>query len=263
MRSRLYPFAALLLLLLSSPGVLAAGARIAIVIDDLGNLHAEGLRTLELPGPVSFAILPFTPHSRTIARIAHNLGRDVLVHMPMQSQSNKALGPGGLHIEMDRYEFTQQVRRALRAVPHARGLSNHMGSLLTEQPRAMTWLMQTLKQEPQLFFFDSRTTKLTQAALIADANNLPNTSRDVFLDNVLDEAAIEKQFDLLLEKARLNGSAVAIGHPAPQTLKVLERRIPKLKSQGIRLVSLSTLIELRQRPGATPPAQVMVYNTTR
>ncbi len=261
MRPRLLPLAALLLLLLSSPGVRAAGARVAIVMDDLGYRYAEGLRTLELPGPVSFAVLPFTPYSRTVARIAHSLGRDVLVHMPMQAQSNKTLGPGGLLVNMDQREFTQQVRAALRAVPNARGLSNHMGSLLTAQPQAMNWLMQALKQEPQLFFFDSRTTALTQGTRAADANNLPNTSRDVFLDNILDEAAIDKQFDLLLKKARLNGTAVAIGHPNPETLKVLENRLPELKSQGVHLVSLSELIQQRQRPAAQ--AQVVVFNNSR
>ncbi len=261
MGSRLSPLAALILLLLSSPGVSAAGARVAIVMDDLGYRYAEGLRTLELPGAVSFAVLPFTPYGRTVARIAHSLGRNVLVHMPMQAENNQDPGPGGLLVKMDQREITQQVRAALQAVPYARGLSNHMGSLLTAQPQAMGWLMQALKQEQQLFFFDSRTTALTQATQAADANNLPNTSRDVFLDNVLDEAAIDKQFDLLLEKARQNGSAVAIGHPNPQTLKVLENRLPELKSQGVHLVSLSDLIELRQRPEALAQAPRMRFNT--
>lgn len=260
MTPRLLPYAALCLLLLSSSGASAAGASVAIVMDDLGYRYAEGLRALELPGPVSFAILPFTPNSQTVARIANNLGREVLVHMPMQAENNKALGPGGLFVKMDQREFTQQVRAALRAVPNARGLSNHMGSLLTAQPQAMNWLMQTLKQEQQLYFFDSRTTALTQATRAADANNLPNTSRDVFLDNDLDEASIDKQFDLLLKKARLNGSAVAIGHPNPQTLKVLENRLPELQSQGVHLVSLSELIQQRQRTAATGQAQIMVFN---
>ncbi len=218
---------------------------VAIVIDDLGNLYAESMRVLELPGPVSVAILPYTPHSKAIARIAHNLGRDVLVHMPMQAHSNKSLGPGGLVASMERNELAEKVRSALRAVPHAQGLSNHMGSFLTEQAQSMAWLMHTLKQERK-HFFDSRTTALTQAAHSAQAINLPHTSRDVFLDNVLSEKAIQQQFDLLLEKAHQNGTAVAIGHPYPLTLKVLEARLPGLKKRGVRLVNLSQVIRLQQ-----------------
>jgi polysaccharide deacetylase 2 family uncharacterized protein YibQ len=220
--------------------------QVAIVIDDLGNLYAESMRVLELPGPVSVAILPYTPHSKTIARIAHNLGRDVLVHMPMQAHSNKSLGPGGLLASMDQQELSEKVRAALHAVPHAQGLNNHMGSLLTEQPKSMTWLMHTLKQEHK-HFLDSRTTALTQAAHSAQAINLPHTSRDVFLDNVLSEKAIGQQFDLLIEKAHQNGTAVAIGHPNPLTLKVLEARLPGLKKRGVRLVNLSQVIRLQQQ----------------
>ena len=224
--------------------------QVAIVIDDLGNLYEESIRVLELPGPVSVAILPYTPHSKAIARIAHNLGRDVLVHMPMQAHSNKSLGPGGLLASMHRDELAEKVRAALAAVPHAQGLSNHMGSLLTEQPTPMAWLMRTLKQE-QKHFFDSRTTALTQAAYSAQAINLPHTSRDVFLDNVLTEKAIEQQFDLLIEKAHQNGTAVAIGHPNPLTLKILEARLPGLKRQGVRLVNLSQVIRLQKGQNTT------------
>jgi polysaccharide deacetylase 2 family uncharacterized protein YibQ len=235
--------------------------QIAIVIDDLGNLYAESMRVLELPGPVSVAILPHTPHSKTIARIAHNLGRDVLVHMPMQAHSNKSLGPGGLLASMDRQELTDKVRAALRAVPHAQGLSNHMGSFLTEQPKSMAWLMHTLKQE-QKHFFDSRTTALTQAAHSAQAINLPHTSRDVFLDNVLSEKVIGQQFDLLIEKAHQNGTAVAIGHPNPLTLKILEARLPRLKKHGVRLVNLSQVIRLQQQHhSSTAKSEELVIGT--
>ncbi len=256
-RRPLYPLLLLFSLLLPGHGVRAGEAFIAIVIDDLGNHYSEGMRALELPGSVSFAILPHTPYSNSIARIAHILGRDVLVHMPMQAHSNRPLGPGGLNTAMSRGEFSRQVRAALRAVPHARGLSNHMGSLLTEQRQPMAWLMQILKQEQKLFFLDSRTSAFTQAARAANENKLPNTSRDVFLDNVLNVKNINLQFDHLIQAARQNGTAVAIGHPYPQTLEVLETRLPELKSKGIRLISLSRLIEVRRRPAGKGDEQVM------
>ncbi len=250
-----YSLATLLLLTIAAAQARNGDVHIAIVIDDLGNLHAEGLRTLELPGQISFAILPFTPYSTAFARLANSLGKDVLVHLPMQAHTNKSLGPGALRTAMDRHEIQRRVRAALHALPQARGLSNHMGSLLTEQVQPMAWLMQTLKQEKKLFFLDSRTTALTKAATEAKVYGLANTSRDVFLDNELDESVINQQFDLLLAKARLNGTAVAIGHPNPQTLNVLEARLPQLKAQGIVLVSLSKIIQIRhsQRLAITKP----------
>ena len=64
------------------------------------------------------------------------------------------------------------------------GVNNHMGSLLTRHPGHMLWLMRTLQQhgENPLFFVDSRTTVATVARRLAVENGVPNTDRNVFLD---------------------------------------------------------------------------------
>ena len=49
--------------------------------------------------------------------------------------------------------------------------------------------------------------------------------------------------------ARKRGSAVAIGHPYPATLELLERELPKLADEGFMLVPLSELFE-------PPPAAI-------
>jgi polysaccharide deacetylase 2 family uncharacterized protein YibQ len=71
--------------------------------------------------------------------------------------------------------------------------------------------------------------------------------RNVFLDNDISVAAINHQFMRLLAIARLQGSAVAIGHPYPETLTYLENMLPALPLLGIRLLPASELIELKTR----------------
>ena len=41
--------------------------------------------------------------------------------------------------------------------------------------------------------------------------------------------------------------AVAIGHPYPATIELLERELPKLKSDGIELVSIRDLLMIAAR----------------
>ena len=133
----------------------------------------------------------------------------------------------------------------LQTVPHAVGVSNHMGSLLTQQREPMRLLMKAIADRGDLFFVDSRTTADSAAGNIAQELSLPHLVRNIFLDNVREVEAINRQFDKLVAIARDHGSALAIGHPYPETLEVLEHRLPDLASSGIELVPLSKLLELQ------------------
>ncbi|MDE2235320.1 MAG: divergent polysaccharide deacetylase family protein, partial [Gammaproteobacteria bacterium] len=55
------------------------------------------------------------------------------------------------------------------------------------------------------------------------------------------------QFKRLLEIARKNGFALAIGHPHPATLGVLARELASLENQGIKLVPVARIVEMQQK----------------
>jgi polysaccharide deacetylase 2 family uncharacterized protein YibQ len=217
---------------------------IAIIIDDLGNADQRDKHAVLIPGALSFAILPHTPHAVELANLAYALHKDVLLHLPMQSTHPENLGSGGLTMDMNARQVRQSFRDSLASVPHAIGINNHMGSLLTQHPGYMQWLMQDISAAGDLFFIDSLTASKSVASKIATENWVPNMKRDVFLDSTRSLAAIEHQFHHLLRIARKNGIALAIGHPYPETLKVLQDELPHLSKQGVRLVPISKLLKL-------------------
>ncbi len=239
---------------------------IGILIDDLGDQLEAGREAVALPGPVAYAELPGTPHAETLARLAHASDKEVLLHLPMDAASGKALGPGAVTLEMGEAEFTRAVERDLESVPHSGGVNNHMGSLLTRHPGHMRWLMEILRARPGLYFVDSRTTDKTVAQQLADELGIPNTRRDVFLDDDPDPQAIEHQFDRLLQLARRQGTAIAIGHPHADTLRVLRRSLAAVAKTGeIDLLPLARIIAIQRandtarqaswaEPGAGPRA---------
>jgi polysaccharide deacetylase 2 family uncharacterized protein YibQ len=55
--------------------------------------------------------------------------------------------------------------------------------------------------------------------------------------------AISRQFDRLLSLAKREGYAIGIGHPYPETLRLLQARLPELEAMGVELVSASALID--------------------
>lgn len=229
--------------------------RISIIIDDLGDQFARDWRAVRLPGAVTLAFLPYSPHSRELAGRAHRLGKDVMLHLPMESIERHALGPGAITLDMSESEVMRAVAGALASVPHAAGINNHMGSLLTRNPEHMLWLMGELKRRGNLFFIDSRTTSRTVALRLAQENQVPALGRDVFLDDDPSPAAVKHEFQRLIKLARQRGYAIAIGHPHPSTLNLLERELPLLESQGIQLIPISALI---LAPNASTPIEAAV-----
>jgi polysaccharide deacetylase 2 family uncharacterized protein YibQ len=242
----------LLLLLVLAFAVPVAGAgdakrvAIAIIIDDLGNSLPLGRQAVELPGALTYSILPLRPHSTAIAQLAHRRGKEVMLHLPMQAVRKRMLGPGGLRDDMDRAGIAMALRTSLADVPHVAGVNNHMGSLLTQRARAMQWLMEALHCTGGLYFVDSRTDVRTVARQWARKVGLPNAQRDVFLDNEINADYVAAQLDKLIRRARQRGSAIGIGHPHPQTLAVLADRLPRLEAEGVDLVSVSELVEQRR-----------------
>ncbi|MDU8600314.1 divergent polysaccharide deacetylase family protein [Pseudomonas syringae] len=257
-------FLALLLLTLSITGAAHAApaessgkppkAYLSLIIDDLGQNPQRDSRTLALPGPVTLAIMPDTPHATEFARQAHRAGKTVMLHMPM----DPATGPYAWHPELPLPELESRLNAALLKVPYAAGINNHMGSRMTAEPVAMTWLMAEL-QRRHLFFVDSRTSVKTVAAAEAQRIGLASVSRDVFLDDERTAEAITRQLQTAIKIARKYGSAVVIGHPYPVTLDVLERELPNLKAQGVEWIDLRSMIGERGNQASAAHGKNGIY----
>ena len=221
----------------------ATKPRIAIIIDDLGYALDAGQRAIELPGPVAYAVLPGTPRGRQLAIAAHDSGKEVLLHLPLQAAGNDSPAePGSITMDMSRESVHLAFAAALDSVPFAIGVNGHRGSLLTRHPGHMRWLMEELNARGELFFIDSYTTPASVALQLASEMNVAAIKRDVFLDNENSASAISHEFERLKLLARQRGVAVAIGHPYPATLEMLERELPKLRSDGFELIAISTLL---------------------
>lgn len=215
---------------------------ISIIIDDLGNLINRDSRALQLPGNITYSFLPHTPYARELAIQAHKLNKEVMLHQPMEALKNDKLGPGGLTLDMSRRQFIAQLQSNLESVPYVVGINNHMGSLLTQHPGQMRWLMQELGKHNDLYFVDSYTTKTSLGQKIARENWIPTLRRDVFLDSDRDPGKIRKHFQRLIKKAQKTGFALGIGHPYPETMSILEEELPKLTRKGIKLLPVSELL---------------------
>ncbi len=223
----------------SSLSVSAKSSRVAIVIDDIGYRYTDK-QALTLPGAITYSILPHTPYGKKLAVKAHANNQDILLHIPMESESGKRLGPGALTSKMNKQAIHASLESSLTEIPFAVGINNHMGSHLTKLQEPMTWTMNFLKSH-QLFFLDSKTSPKSKANAIAKRLGVPVRNRHIFLDNELTDKYITQQFNQLIAQAKKNKIAIAIAHPHPKTIAALQRLIPTLRENNIDLVPLSSL----------------------
>ena len=230
-----------------APSPTTRGPVIAVVIDDLGNSLEEGRRVVALPGPVACSILPHTEHGPRIAQLANAKGKQVLLHLPMQSVEDMPLGAGGITLDMTEGEIRSTVTDDLASLPHLAGMNNHEGSLITQHPGDMAWILQALHAAGPYFYIDSYTSTDSVGYQVAREQQVPAARRNVFLDDVNTEEAVRAQWRRLLKIAKRDGFALAIGHPRSATFTVLEAELPGLSAEGISLVAPSEIVKLQER----------------
>jgi hypothetical protein len=217
-------------------------ARLAIVIDDLGYNLSMPERLLALGAPLTFSIIPGEMHSLEVAQRARRAGRDYIVHIPMEPAGYPGddPGPNALLLGSDGESTRAQVSGQLDSLPGAVGANNHMGSAYTADAEKMGIVQEQIAARGMVFL-NSKTAPTHVPAEIAHARGYAYLERDVFLDNERSEAAIRNQLSAAVHQARAHGRAIAIGHPYPETYRVLRDRLPHLAQEGVILVPISQL----------------------
>ncbi len=218
----------------------ARGGDIVLIIDDLGFDGQPLDKLMALDPNLNCSILPNGTRASEFAERLHARGFEVLCHLPMQPIGREAPGRNAILTSMNNEEIARLTRENVEAIPYARGVNNHMGSLATSDRRVMTSVIGALP--PGMYFVDSRTAGGSIAAQVAREMNVRTATRNVFLDDVATEASVRKQLAALATAAETHGTAIGIGHPHPVTLRVLQEELPALRERGFRFVRASSVV---------------------
>ena len=219
---------------------------LAIIIDDFGYSGEGTKEMLDLDIPITAAIMPFSSTSEEDAAAVLAAGKEYIVHMPMESLTGKKswVGDKGVFLDMTEEEIKTVTEDALRVLPGAKGMNNHMGSAIMENGDKLTPVFEVLKDRG-LFFVDSMTTADSVAEKAAEDMGLRIYKRDVFLDSTDDIEKIKANLLRAGETAVKNGKAVAIGHVGPEggliTAEAIRETAPRLKEMGVEFIFASEL----------------------
>lgn len=209
-------------------------AQLIFVFDDGGqNLnHLE--KFMQLPFPITVAVLPQIAHSVEAAARVRKSGNEVILHQPMQAV-NKSInpGPGAITEDMSESEIISQLFININQISPIAGLNNHEGSLITADAEKMALVMQ-MASDNGIYFLDSRTNVETKVPYVASELGYSYYERNIFLDNEKTRENTLSEIKKGLALANKNGSVIMIGHiwSADYLPQLLLDIYPELKEKG-------------------------------
>ncbi|MDQ6974939.1 MAG: divergent polysaccharide deacetylase family protein [Mariprofundaceae bacterium] len=225
----------------ASSSINHADRGLALIMDDVGYGMQAVDTMLAYAIPLTFSILPDAPDAVASANKVYNAGHVVMLHMPMEPKdpdiADKMMTKTGLTSEMNEAQMKAMIKKTLARIPHVTGISNHMGSMLTEQADAMRWLMK-INREYGLFFIDSLTTSNSVARVQAAKAGVPWASRRFFLDNDPSPEALGRMWKTILKRAAKKGGCIVIFHPHKSSMAFLKEHIHEADGLLVPLASL-------------------------
>ncbi len=216
--------------------------RIVIVIDDWGYSLNNLMLVEQIKQPLTCAILPGLKNSNLVMQKLNNLGFEIILHLPMEPKEKWNLEKNTISLSMDAQAIERIFAKDLLSVTFAKGISNHMGSRLTENIKSSTLVMREAKKR-KLYFFDSFVTNQSVCPALAKKIKIRFAKRDVFLDNQNDFEYIKSQLMKLKGLAKRQGTAIGIGHDRKNTLLVLKKMLPEIEREGYKFIFLSQAVK--------------------
>lgn len=221
---------------------------LALVIDDMGYKKSIGSQLLDLDMPISFAFLPFGPHTDILVKKARQKNKDILLHMPMEAMDSKwDPGPGALFTSMTRQEIKKRTEEALQSMHPVIGVNNHMGSRFTANRAGMEPCLAFI-EEKNLFFLDSLTSSQSVGYSLAREMGLRTAKRDLFIDNSQDKDDIKNNWrplHLLLENEVL---PLVLATPIQPRWKPLKNIRQNFRNKSLWLLSIDLYNEPNNYP---------------
>lgn len=219
--------------------------KVAIIVDDIGMSKVPVDKLIELPAPVTLAVLPGLPYSKYAAEAANKKGWDVMLHLPMEPMESSGYmgsdaGEDALLVGLPKEAVLAKLNKNISSVPYIKGVNNHMGSKFMENQELVELVLEEIERRG-LFFVDSQTSAGSVGYKTALNLGMKTGKRDVFLDNTKDPEYVKSQIEKLIERARKNGYAIGICHPYPGTVQVLAEVMPEI-GERVEVVPVSSVL---------------------
>ncbi|MFA6318653.1 MAG: divergent polysaccharide deacetylase family protein [Elusimicrobiota bacterium] len=228
----------------AEPG--APKPRIAVVLDDFGLTYKKNVpddKWMAVPFPVTFAVMPSSPRTKSAAKATLAAGHELIIHFPFDPFLPLEL-PKDRVSPADLAAVTKLWSECLRDIPGAVGVNNHQSLKATKNRPLMEAFMGLVKARG-MYFVDSWVSPKSVARDEAAKAGVRTARGTVFIDEAKkhDKPFCARMLRRAAAAARKQGFAVAIGHHYFHgTYDCLTEEVPKLQAEGFEFVTASAVV---------------------
>lgn len=216
-------------------------AKLVFIFDDGGQNLSQLEKFINLPFPITVAVLPKLSHSVESANRVRNSGNELMLHQPMQSvNENVNPGPGAIKPEMTENQILSILFENVNEIAPIAGFNNHEGSAITADAEKMAIILRFASEEG-IYFLDSRTNVETKVPYVANQMGYSYYERNIFLDNERTRENVLNELKKGLAIANKTGQVIMIGHvwSASFLPEILEEIYPELTKKGYKFIKVS------------------------
>jgi polysaccharide deacetylase 2 family uncharacterized protein YibQ len=220
--------------------------RLALVLFGFGDDLDEARRVFGLPLPFAVALVPDAKSSSAMFRAAHEKGREVVLHVPLEPINYPQLnpGPGTLLVTTKPDRVTGTVRRWLDQAGPVVGVANHMGSLATQDMTLMGAVYRELQRRHLPFIHVSPAAGAVCRPLAAELGVIYDEP-DAVLDaeaRATTAKALDRCWGEILARARTRERTMVWVRATPLSREWLRRATTVKRRGGVVLAPLSGVI---------------------
>jgi polysaccharide deacetylase 2 family uncharacterized protein YibQ len=191
-------------------------------------------------------VVPGTRAGGDLFEAAHRREREVVLQLPLEPVNYPQMnpGPGTLLVTMKPSRIAGDVKRWLDQARPVSAVSNHMGSLATQDMTVMTAVFRELRNAHLPFVHMMPAAGAVCRSLAADMG-IAYDEPDAVLDSeprASDTKALDRRWKQILDEVQDRGQMVVWVRATPATYKWLPRVLDSKRLKDVDLVPLAALI---------------------
>ena len=220
--------------------------RLAIIVVDDGSDIGAARSALKLSAPVSLAIAATADSADKTAIAARSADREVLLLLPMQSESHFDITPNPIAINVPRPELQRRMNWNLAQFDGYLGVMNQFGEDTSRDPQTMRAVLEVV-QQGGLAYIDALTHPDSLGGAVARRMGVPTGDRTYAVKPGTAPDELRAQLDEAARHAERWGTAI-ISVPADRRLIAALGEWRPADNSGVKITPVSAVIK-RLRTG--------------